>query len=233
MTKITPPEKSPPVTPSTDFGSKVAAHQRYYTSTGEQVPGVTTVLSVLAKPALIPWANRLGLAGIDSSKFVDEAASIGTLAHAMIMEELGGVTAHRSDFSADQIVRASHGVLVFRKWLEGHDLKPMLLEQPLVSDEHHYGGTIDILANLDGEPTLIDLKTSSGIYEEHIFQVGAYWKLCDEAGQKITGARILRIGRTEGDGMEERVLTGTQVLNAWKVFQHCLSIYALKKRNFV
>src|SRR5437879_5365669 len=144
-----PTTQAPPATPQTDFGEKVKAHIRYYTSTGEQVPGVTTILGVLNKPALIAWANRMGLQGIDTAKYVDEAASVGTLAHALIMEELGGLTAHRSDFSADQIVRASHGVIVFRKWLESHDLKPMLLEQPLVSDEHRYGGTIDILANLD------------------------------------------------------------------------------------
>lgn len=230
MAKVTPPAQAPPSTPQTNFGDKVRAHQRYYTSKGEQVPGVTTILSVLNKPALVAWANRMGLEGIDTRKYVDEAASVGTLAHALIMESLGGVPVRLEDFTADQLMRARYGVQVFNDWRKGRDLKPLLIEQPLVSDEHRYGGTIDLLGELDGEPVLIDLKTSSGIYEEHVFQVGGYWKLVDEAGVKIRGARILRIGRTEGEGMDERVLSGYQVLNAWRVFEHCLAIYRLKKK---
>jgi hypothetical protein len=230
MARISPAEKHPPITPATDFGDKVRAHVRYYTSSGEQVPGVTTILSVLNKPALINWANRMGLQGIDTNKYVDEAGAVGTLAHALIMESLGGKVVRLEDFTADQLTRARYGVAVFYKWVKAHKLTPQLLEQPLVSDEHRFGGTIDMLAILDGDPVLIDLKTSSGIYEEHIFQVGAYWKLLAESGQEIKGARILRIGRTEGEGMDERVLSGVQVLNAWRVFEHCLAIYRLKKR---
>jgi len=230
MARIVPASQAPPPTPQTDFGDKVKAHVRYYTSSGEQVPGVTTILSVLNKPALVAWANRMGLQGIDTHKYVDEAASVGTLAHALIMESLGGKKVAHGDFTADQLARAQHGVNTFNNWKKYQDLEPKLLEEPLVSDVYRYGGTIDMLAVLNDEATLIDLKTSSGIYEEHVFQVGAYWKLLSEAGQEIKGARILRIGRSEGEGMDERVLSGVQVLNAWRVFEHCLEIYRLKKR---
>ncbi len=40
-------------------------HTRYKLKNGLLVPGVTTVTGVLDKPALIIWANRLGLQGID------------------------------------------------------------------------------------------------------------------------------------------------------------------------
>jgi hypothetical protein len=179
VTKVVSPPKAPPATPQTDFGDKVKAHVRYYTSSGEQVPGVTTILGVLNKPALVGWANRMGLQGIDTNKYVDEAASVGTLAHTLIMEGLGGHAVRLEDFTADQLTRASYGVTVFSGWLKSHKLTPKLLEKPLVSDVHRYGGTIDMLALLDGEPVLIDLKTSSGIYDEHVFQLGAYWKLLD------------------------------------------------------
>ena len=52
-----------------------------------------------------------------------------------------------------------------------------------------------------------------------------------EAGQEIKGARILRIGRTEGEGMDERILSGPQVLNAWRVFEHALAIWRLRKAS--
>ena len=46
---------------------KSKAHQRYKLADGTQVPGVTTITGQLNKPALIIWANRLGLQGIDST----------------------------------------------------------------------------------------------------------------------------------------------------------------------
>lgn len=226
--RITAPEKEPPTTPQTDFGKKVMAHQRYY-SDGKQVPGVTTVLSVLAKPALIPWANRMGLQGIDTSKYTDEAASIGTLAHALIEADLKGEEPDVSDFSPKQLERAQYGVQAFREWRAKHNFKPSLVEEELVSDVYKYGGTIDCVATFDRVLTLVDLKTSSGIWPEHRYQLGAYWRLLLEHGYDIQAARILRIGRTEGEGMEEHTITGRQVLHGWQVFEACLRIWTLKK----
>ena len=57
------------------------AHTRYYTTDGTLVPGSTTITGLLNKPALVKWANNLGLQGIDSSKYVDKAARVGTLIH--------------------------------------------------------------------------------------------------------------------------------------------------------
>ena len=230
MARVKAPAKQPPVTPQTDFGAKVRAHTRYYTSAGEQVPGVTTILGVLAKPALIGWANRMGLQGVDTSKYVDEAAAVGTLAHGMVMELLGGEHVRQDSFTADQITLANYGLEVFKKWRKGLTFKAEFLEKQLVSDEYRFGGTVDIVARIDDVLTIIDLKTSAGIYEEHIFQVGAYWKLLTEHGIFAGGARILRIGRSEGGELEERILSGVQVLNAWRVFEHCLEIYRLKKK---
>jgi len=65
---------------------RAKAHQRYRTSDGTIVPGVTTVIGILNKPALVKWANDLGLRGIDSASYVDETARIGTLAHEMVQE---------------------------------------------------------------------------------------------------------------------------------------------------
>jgi hypothetical protein len=172
----------------------------------------------------------MGLQGIDTSKYVDETASIGTLAHALIAERLGGAKVPHGDFTANQLERAEHGVSAFENWQVSHELKVTMLEAPLVSEVHRFGGTVDVLAHIDGVLELIDLKTSSGIWPEHIYQIGAYWKLLAENGFEIRGARILRIGRTESEGMEEHQLTGVQILNGWRVFEHCLAIYGLKKK---
>ena len=48
---------------------KPSAHTVYTDSLGTRVPGATTIIGILDKPALIKWANNLGLAGIDSTKY--------------------------------------------------------------------------------------------------------------------------------------------------------------------
>jgi hypothetical protein len=213
-----------------DLGSKVQAHIRYTNQYGEQVPGVTTVLNVLNKPALVPWANRMGLQGIDTSKYTDEAASIGTLAHYLAVCDMKGEEPDLSDFTGNQIERAQYGFKAFLDWKSEHVIEePQLVERPLVSEEFGFGGQIDRWCLLDGVPTLIDMKTSSGLWPEHQYQVSAYWKLLKENGYDIKGVRLLRIGRTEDEGWEEHVLTGAQVLRGWKIFTHCLAIYKLRK----
>ncbi|MBD3393661.1 MAG: hypothetical protein GF410_16730, partial [Chitinivibrionales bacterium] len=63
---------------------KGKVHTRYYNKAGKQVPGTTTITGVMNKSALVKWANGLGLRGIDVKNYVDELATIGTLAHYMI-----------------------------------------------------------------------------------------------------------------------------------------------------
>lgn len=231
MARVVPPDKAPPSTPRTEFGDKTKVHQRYYLKDGTQVPGVTTVTGLLDKPALKGWAWKMGLKGEDIYKYTDEAKAIGSLAHELIAESLGGPAAKVKGYSPDQLERAQYSVKVFADWQARHgDLKPLSIELPLVSEAHHYGGTIDLVAEIDGHVELIDFKTGSGIWPEHEVQVGAYWKLLDEGGARIEGARILRIGRTEGESIDERTLTGVQVLNGWRVFEHCLAIHRLKKK---
>ena len=87
------------------------AHTQYKLASGTKVPGVTTVLSLLNKPALVKWANNLGLQGIDSNKYRDAAADIGTLAHAMIQAHLQNEKLDTSQYSAQQIDLAENGMV--------------------------------------------------------------------------------------------------------------------------
>jgi hypothetical protein len=41
------------------------AHTIYKTAEGVRVPGATTITGLLNKPYLVPWANKLGLEGIE------------------------------------------------------------------------------------------------------------------------------------------------------------------------
>ena len=137
-----------------------------YTDTeGTRLPGVTTITEELGwtKQVLISWANKLGLKGIESSKYVDDKASIGTLAHQMVLDHLQGKKTETSDFSANQIIQAENCLLSYFAWEKGKVIEPLLLETPLVHEVLRFGGTCDFYGKIDGKLTLGDYKTGKGI----------------------------------------------------------------------
>jgi hypothetical protein len=203
------------------------AHRRYKTSDGKTVPGATTVTGLLNKPHLIRWANKLGLEGIDSSSYTDEAAKIGTLAHAMIQAELQGAALDQTQYSPLQIDQAENALLSFYEWKRRHTLEPVHCEVPFVSDRMRYGGTVDCYCVLDGRPTLLDFKTGKAIYEEYFVQLAAYAELLRENGLPVEETRILRVGRDATEGFEERSVADTR--KWFEIFQNLLNVYYLKK----
>ena len=210
------------------MGKKGAPHQKYYTKDGILCVGVTTVLGVLNKPALVGWANRLGLEGIEVGKYVDNLADIGTLAHAMIEAHLKGEKFDTSDYSKNQIDKAENAVLKFFEWEKQHKIKVIALEAQLVSEKHMYGGTCDIYCELDGKLTLIDIKTAKAVYGEHHTQCVAYEQLLNETGNKVEEVMILRVGREEAEGFEVIPVTKREL--HFKKFLAALEIYKLNKQ---
>ena len=207
--------------------TRTQAHQKYIGLDGVQVPGVTTVLNILNKPFLVPWANKLGLEGIDSTKYKDKMADIGTLAHLFIMNHLRGEESDTSEFTQNDIKLAENCFLSYLEWEKPHLIKPVMIEKPLVSDKYGFGGTPDCVCYLNDELVLLDYKTGKAIYPEMIYQLAAYAQLVREQGYEIKKARILRIGRDENEGFEERLITRFD--NEFEVFRHCLAIYNLFK----
>lgn len=203
------------------------AHTVYKLHDGTRVPGATTITGLLNKPYLIKWANNLGLDGIDSSKYVDEAAKAGTLAHALVLEHLTGEKVDLTQYTAQQIDLAENSILSFFEWEKRHKIEPIFCEKPLVSEKMRYGGTLDCFAYVNGEPELIDFKTGKAVYEEYFVQTAAYRKLLEEEGIEVSRIRILRIGRDETEGFEERVITDSR--KYFEIFEHLLGIYYLKK----
>src|SRR5690606_31028805 len=98
-----------------------------------------------------------------------------------------------------EISLAENALIKFLNWRRAHDFVPILLETPLVSEEHRFGGTIDAYGLLDGAPALIDLKTGRAIYPEMVYQLAAYRQLLIEHGYAVDNVRIVRIGRDESE----------------------------------
>ena len=209
---------------------KTKIHTVYKTTDGLKVPGVTTIIGQLDKPALIHWAWGLGKKGIDWRKFRDDLAEIGTLAHALCIGHLLKEEADTSDYTSNQIDKAENCLLSFYEWLKGKEVEVLFAEEQLTSDKYKYGGTPDVTARIDGVLTLLDIKTGKAIYDDMIYQLSGYKHLAKECrGIDIERAMILRIGRDETESFEVKPFSDKGMEIAFKIFKNMLEVYYLKK----
>jgi hypothetical protein len=207
--------------------AKYTAHTQYKNRNGITVPGVTTVIGQLNKPQLVAWANRLGLQGINSNKYRDEMAEIGTLAHSMILAQLGGDAVDFNDFTPEQMSKARNCMRSYDAWDEGKLVMPIVVEKPMVSEHFQYGGTPDFYGWIDGKITLADYKTGS-IYKEAYIQACAYYYLLVENGYApAEQILILGIPRTNDENFKEVRFTDPAI--GWELFKHLRTVYELMK----
>lgn len=200
-------------------------HQRYYNKAGTMLPGVTTILGVLNKPALVPWANGLGLQGINVREYVDALALVGTVAHDMICAHVKNVKFDPINIPTDILDAAENSFLKYLSWEKNHIVEPILCEMSLVSEENQFGGRVDFYGKINGLYTLEDYKTSKAIWPEHLYQVAAYRHLLVENGYPVDAVGILQIGRSEDEGFSEKVIADSS--REWAIFEHCLALYKL------
>ncbi len=209
---------------------KIKAKERYRNTAGVIIPSVTTVLNELNKPALISWANRIGLDGIDMNKYKDELADVGTLTHYFIICRLKDEVPDISEYTPEQVQLAEDCFKQYIEWESKNPVMCVLAEEPLISERYQYGGRLDLCAVCNKELMLADFKTNAkGIFPEMIYQVSAYRQLLLEAGYNVKRTIILRLGRGGQEGADEKILTPYELDNGFQIFLRCLDIYRLKR----
>lgn len=201
---------------------------------GDQHPSITTILDVIASPALMGWMAKNGTAKVNMLKdvlketlpdsykrYLDraearwkltedtafwksgketgaEAADYGTMAHAWLEAHLKGV---RVDLEALPLP-ARNAVNAYLKWQEDHKLETIKTEETFYNCKLNYAGTADWVGKLDGELSVIDWKTSSGIFFNYVIQDWGY-ALADETQNADRLYRQVGVGRFGKDGSQE------------------------------
>lgn len=181
--------------------------QGYFTKDGTKVPSVTTILGRWKESGgLLQWAFKQGQSGASSLyEQRDAAAEIGTMAHAMCDAHMRGKDPAEAlaEFkpSDEQAAKAHTAYRAFVGWVRNQQAEIIPAENPMVSEEHRFGGTPDFLVRIDGKLAMADLKTSNSVYRDYLLQVAAYGLLWNETqAEKITGGfHILRLGKENPD----------------------------------
>jgi hypothetical protein len=231
-------------------------HLYYFNGAGPW-PGVTTVTDVLDKPALTRWhkeqvaqaaiasAERL-LADRESGN-VDAAIAYllatrnegtnsrerGTRIHAALESVL-----RREAFEIDP--RDEPAVAGARTWLNEHHVQPIEVEAFLINETHGYGGTCDLIAEIDGETWLLDWKSSKSVawpngnvYDEMRLQLAAYSRAEFVARigdpQRYDVPEITRFGIVHVTDGGTRLYPADVTEADWTAFRACLHLFKWKK----
>lgn len=154
--------------------------------TGDLVPSVTNILSVINKPALMGWAAkqvaimaadmRTVLGDMEHDEVVDllkgaaartsnRAGSRGTDVHQWIADELNGVATYDLQGPAAEYLPAA------RAWLADTNPAPIAVETTMF--HALYAGTCDAVVYIGDDRWLLDFKTSKGVYDEAALQTSA------------------------------------------------------------
>ena len=135
-----------------------------------------------------------------------KAAEIGTGAHLLIewhvrkqLDEPVGPEPTVADESL-------WAFMAWQDWAAEVKLEPILCEQIVYSRQYGYAGTMDLLANVRGVPTLLDWKTGKAVYAESFLQNVAYQHALVEMGHAAADVgAIVRLPKNIGDPVFEVV----------------------------
>ena len=212
---------------------------------GMELPSVTTILQVLNKPALVPWANNQGRQALGQAlkphvgqvltgerldialraaksepwRNRDDAANLGTRTHEAIEAIING----NKSLSLDADVQGP--VDSFFEWYKQAGITILRTEMMVYSPSHRYAGQLDALGQRNKRNVIVDWKTSKGIYPEMALQVAAYAQAVTEmTGAHIQEAWIVRLRKDGEVGFE-----GKQVIDLQAAFQGFCAAHTLWK----
>ncbi|MBI2574078.1 MAG: hypothetical protein HYV78_01650 [Candidatus Wildermuthbacteria bacterium] len=141
-----------------------------YEIEGCWMPRVTAITSVVSKPGLSRYYEEFPDA-TSAELSLAKSADWGILTHLTLQKIISGEK-KKVDSKIVPSVRA------FLKWQKEHSLTVLNpaedIERRVVDRDSLYAGTIDLLAEIDGTRGIVDIKTSSGIWEEYSLQTAAY-----------------------------------------------------------
>lgn len=205
---------------------------RYYEKDGEKFPSVTSVLGLLGKKALVPWAAkcvaeytaaRLDHDSIYSKHDIvkhltecrnawvwesDKATGIGTNVHDMAEKVINPSVECTTTVKCRE---EENCMCAFYEWLNEHDVKVIETETAIYGNG--FAGRIDMVVLLNGVVTLVDIKTSKSIYPEYRMQVAAYataWNIDKPEQDQIKQVGVLRLCKLTGE-YEYKTFTRTML----------------------
>ena len=179
----------------------------------------------MSRPAyLTTLTGRLGKEKAHK-KVLAKAAETGTQVHKLIEWNLRRELGQEAGHEPRVVDNAQWAFMAFQDWANSVQLTPLFIEQVVFSRQHGFAGTMDLLALVNGVPTLVDFKTGKAVYAEAHLQNVAYQSALIEMGHATPEAGlILRLPKVQTDPEFEVVPCPT--VDEWfPIFLHVLALW--------
>lgn len=208
---------------------------KYLNKAGVRVPSVTTVLRQVGwnRDALMYWAWTQGVEGKNYRDASSGAANVGTIVHAAAEASLKGqpFDLESLDGLTDEDAAAIRlSIDAWDRWRDQTRLQPVASESSLVSEEYQFGGTLDVCM-IHKRRSILDIKTTKGVYPDVLMQIRAYGALWEEVnGEPIEDYYVLRLGKEDGSWHHHNwPADGLPMKKAWRGFLNCRDLYQIEK----
>ena len=193
----------------------VDGKRHYVTPSGEKYPSVTTVLSILSRDAIIAWRKRVG--NEEANRISTTASRRGTKFHKLCEQYIN----NELDESFKGCMPEEKAMFKnVQSFIDNKIGRIIAQEVALYSDKLKFAGRVDLVAQWDGEYSIIDFKTSKKVKtNEQVIpykqQICAYAVCFEEMyGIKINNGIILMSAYNASDMLAPRT-------NMWQFDPFC------------
>jgi hypothetical protein len=210
------------------------------------LPSVTTIFNIMAKPQLDKWKlakavqaaltttrddgepdDRYHQRILERSRSeVSEAAELGTRIHDAIEAAFGG---QEPPGDLKPYVQPT------MKYLIELHLQNIRLEDVVVNQSEGYAGRVDLMADFNGIPIVIDFKTRKtkkgervAPYEFQSMQIAAYARAAFGSLNHVWGANLY-ISTTEPERVEVVSYKPHELRKEYEAFQHMCALWRYSK----
>lgn len=208
--------------------------ERYYQHGETFVPSSTWIADHYPKGiAFYKWLADKGWNEAESLK--SAAGNKGSRVHHAIEMLLKGEELKFDDVLPDEkeeqkelTVEEWECIMSFKAWHDEAKPKVLLVERSAINFEYCYGGTIDLVCEIDGQVYVVDFKTSANIWKSHELQISSYARLLPFIDETTAlDARLVKTAILQlGYGRNKKGFKFTEIDDKFELFLHAKAIWA-------
>lgn len=173
----------------------------YFDTDGKAYASVTTILSIIDKPALRYWFGKEVYLAMVKDPSLNEQSALSAPYQKGETAKTRGTTVHSiveaykntKEYIESVPPEFAGYAKAFYNWVKDNDIEIVIHEKTVISRKHGYAGTLDLLVKnkQSNKMFIIDVKTGKDIYAEAFLQLSAYKQALSEEGVEVDHIAVL------------------------------------------
>lgn len=179
----------------------------FYFKDGKPYLSTTTILSIIAKPALAYWYGKEVYWAMVQDPSMDEKTAMAVPYQSGNKAKLRGTTVHSIVEAYKTTGEELEGIpedfhkyaTAFYTFMKEHNVEIVEQEKTVFDDVNRVAGTLDMYCKIGGKFHVVDVKTGKDIYPEVELQLSSYAHMLRLEGKPVDTLSVLLL-ETGEDG---------------------------------